>query len=51
MGEGQGHDHTHDPNKKILKVSWDIIILYRLVEFIGGLITISQALLAHGGHE
>jgi cobalt-zinc-cadmium efflux system protein len=45
------HDHDHVPsNKKILLFSFILISSFMLVEFIGGLITNSLALLSDAGH-
>jgi cobalt-zinc-cadmium efflux system protein len=53
MGHHHGHhhhDHTHGANKKTLLMAFFIIVTYMVVEFIGGLITNSLALLSDAGH-
>ncbi|MBW8347992.1 cation diffusion facilitator family transporter [Bacillus sp. IITD106] len=50
MGHDHGHDHTHGANKKVLLISFNIIMLYMIVEAIGGYLTNSLALLADAGH-
>lgn len=45
------HDHSHIPsNKKVLLFSFVLISLFMLVEFIGGFITNSLALISDAGH-
>lgn len=45
------HDHSHVPsNKKILIMSFLMISIFMLVEFIGGFITNSLALISDAGH-
>ncbi|MBO1003340.1 cation diffusion facilitator family transporter [Pseudogracilibacillus auburnensis] len=50
MGHNHSHDHTHGANKKILMISFFIIISYMIVEVVGGLLTNSLALLSDAGH-
>lgn len=45
-----GHNHTHEANKKALKISFVLITGYMVVEAIGGFLTNSLALLADAGH-
>ncbi|CAM4144650.1 cation diffusion facilitator family transporter [Lederbergia lenta] len=45
-----GHDHTHEANKKTLMLSFIIITGYMIVEAIGGFTTNSLALLSDAGH-
>lgn len=52
-----GHNHAHgghhsvnEGNKKALQVSFAIITLYMIVEFVGGFLTNSLALLSDAGH-
>ncbi len=45
-----GHSHAHGANKRALKWSFFLIAAYMLVEFAGGLITNSLALLSDAGH-
>lgn len=45
-----GHSHTHSNNKKALTISFILITSYMLVEFIGGWLTNSLALLSDAGH-
>ena len=47
---GHCHGHSHGGNKKTLAISLAIILLYMLVEVVGGLLTKSLALLADAGH-
>ena len=47
---GHCHSHSHGGNKKTLAISLAIILLYMLVEVVGGLLTKSLALLADAGH-
>lgn len=45
------HDHSHIPNnKKVLIISFILIAGFMLVEFVGGIITNSLALLSDAGH-
>lgn len=45
------HSHTHtNNNKKILVISLIIISIFMIIEFVGGVITNSLALLADAGH-
>ncbi|NAR78792.1 cation diffusion facilitator family transporter [Acinetobacter haemolyticus] len=45
------HDHSHIPsNKKILTISFLLITIFMVVEFIGGFITNSLALISDAGH-
>lgn len=45
-----GHNHTHDANKRALKISFTFITGYMFVEAIGGFLTNSLALRADAGH-
>ncbi|NDW17600.1 cation transporter [Dysgonomonas sp. 216] len=47
---GHSHSHSHNANKKALTVSFILISLYMIVEFVGGYITNSLALLSDAGH-
>lgn len=47
---GSGHNHSHSSNKKTLKIAFMITAIYMLVEFIGGFLTNSLALIADAGH-
>lgn len=44
------HSHNHTSNKKALKISFALIAGFMLVEFIGGVLTNSLALLSDAGH-
>lgn len=46
----KGHNHTHHQNKRALTISFCIITLYMIVEFVGGFLTNSLALLSDAGH-
>lgn len=48
--QGNEHSHSHSANQKTLTISLVVITAYMLIEFIGGLITNSLALLADAGH-
>lgn len=53
MGHHHGHhhhDHIHGANKRTLTIAFFIIAAYMIVEFIGGLLTNSLALLSDAGH-
>ncbi len=45
-----GHSHGHNANKKALTISFCLIASFMLVEFIGGILTNSLALLSDAGH-
>ncbi|WP_185153988.1 cation diffusion facilitator family transporter [Dysgonomonas sp. ZJ709] len=45
-----GHNHTHNANKKALTISFILIAGFMVVEFIGGFLTNSLALLSDAGH-
>lgn len=45
-----GHSHNYAANKKALTFSFILIAVYMVVEFIGGFITNSLALLSDAGH-
>ncbi len=46
-----GHDHNHhNANKKALLISFVLIFTFMIVEFIGGLLTNSLALISDAGH-
>ncbi len=45
-----GHTHVHKANKKALTISFILITAYMVVEFIGGWLTNSLALLSDAGH-
>lgn len=47
---GSGHNHSHSNNKKTLKIAFLITAIYMLVEFVGGFLTNSLALIADAGH-
>lgn len=44
------HNHTHNANKHVLRLSFFIITSYMLIEAIGGYLTNSLALLSDAGH-
>ncbi len=44
------HSHTHNANKKALTISFILIASFMVVEFIGGFITNSLALISDAGH-
>ncbi|MFU8927345.1 cation diffusion facilitator family transporter [Acinetobacter puyangensis] len=45
------HDHSHIPaNKKVLIISFLLISIFMLVEFVGGYLTNSLALISDAGH-
>lgn len=44
------HNHNHDANKHVLRISFLIITSYMLIEAIGGFLTHSLALLSDAGH-
>ena len=48
--EDHHHDHTREGNKKGLIIALSITTIIMLLEFVGGLITNSLALLADSGH-
>lgn len=45
-----GHNHNHNANKKALTISFVLIATYMLVEFVGGFLTNSLALISDAGH-
>jgi cobalt-zinc-cadmium efflux system protein len=45
-----GHSHTHNANKKALTISFFLIAGFMFVEFIGGYLTNSLALISDAGH-
>lgn len=45
-----GHSHSHNANKNVLKISFALITGFMFVEFIGGFLTNSLALLSDAGH-
>ncbi|MBB4035176.1 cobalt-zinc-cadmium efflux system protein [Dysgonomonas hofstadii] len=45
-----GHSHTHNANKKALTISFILITSFMFVEFIGGYLTHSLALISDAGH-
>lgn len=45
-----GHSHTHNANKKALTISFVLIASFMFVEFIGGYLTNSLALISDAGH-
>lgn len=47
---GHSHNHGHNANKKALLISFILIASYMLVEFIGGIMTNSLALLSDAAH-
>jgi len=47
---GHSHNHGHNANKKALTLSFILIAGFMVVEFIGGLMTNSLALLSDAGH-
>lgn len=48
--EGHSHNHAHNANKKALLISFILIASYMLVEFVGGILTNSLALLSDAAH-
>lgn len=44
------HSHKHNANKKALRISFILIASFMLVEFIGGFLTNSLALISDAGH-
>ncbi|WP_255495215.1 cation diffusion facilitator family transporter [Dysgonomonas sp. 521] len=46
----RGHNHTHNANKKALTISFFLIAGFMFVEFIGGYLTNSLALISDAGH-
>ena len=44
------HSHGHNANKKALTISFCLIAGFMLVEFVGGILTNSLALLSDAGH-
>lgn len=48
--EGHSHNHAHNTNKKALLISFVLIASYMLVEFVGGILTNSLALLSDAAH-
>lgn len=44
------HNHTHNANKKALTISFILIASFMFVEFIGGYLTNSLALISDAGH-
>lgn len=44
------HSHTHNSNKKALTISFVLIASFMIVEFVGGFLTNSLALLSDAGH-
>ena len=47
---GHSHSHSHNANKKALTISFLLISLYMVIEFIGGYLTNSLALISDAGH-
>lgn len=45
-----GHSHGHNANKKALTISFCLIAGFMFIEFIGGILTNSLALLSDAGH-
>ena len=45
-----GHHHHHNANKKALTISFLLIASYMIIEFIGGFLTNSLALISDAGH-
>lgn len=45
-----GHSHTHNANRKALTLSFILIAGFMFVEFVGGILTNSLALLSDAGH-
>ena len=45
-----GHSHAHNANKKALTISFFLIAGFMFVEFIGGYLTNSLALISDAGH-
>ncbi|NDV78266.1 cation diffusion facilitator family transporter [Dysgonomonas sp. 511] len=47
---GHSHNHAHNANKKALTISFVLIAGFMVVEFVGGYITNSLALISDAGH-
>ncbi|MFV0537008.1 MAG: cation diffusion facilitator family transporter [Dysgonomonas sp.] len=47
---GHSHNHSHNANKKALTISFILIAGFMFVEFIGGYLTNSLALISDAGH-
>lgn len=47
---GHNHNHAHNANKKALTISFFLIAGFMLVEFVGGYLTNSLALISDAGH-
>lgn len=47
---GHGHSHAHNANRKALLLSFILIASFMVVEFVGGFLTNSLALLSDAGH-
>jgi len=45
-----GHSHSHNANKKALTISFILIAAFMFIEFIGGYLTHSLALISDAGH-
>lgn len=45
-----GHSHSHNANKKALTISFILIASFMFIEFIGGYLTHSLALISDAGH-
>lgn len=45
-----GHNHSHNANKKALTISFFLIAGFMVVEFVGGFLTNSLALISDAGH-
>lgn len=48
--KGHSHNHAHNANKKALTISFILIAGFMFVEFIGGYLTNSLALISDAGH-
>ncbi|GAB6012623.1 cation diffusion facilitator family transporter [Viscerimonas tarda] len=47
---GHSHSHSHNANKRALTISFALILTYMVVEFVGGFLTNSLALISDAGH-
>jgi cobalt-zinc-cadmium efflux system protein len=45
-----GHSHAHNANKKALTISFFLIAVFMIIEFVGGYLTNSLALISDAGH-
>lgn len=50
MGHQHNHSHNHNENKRALMISFFLIVIFMVVEVIGGILTNSLALISDAGH-